>query len=156
MDAIVEATITWAVRTAHVLGAAIWLGGYAVMLLVIVPYLARDRNETVRQLALAMAHVISLAGALTIVAGLALIWRSRGYTYLFSGYIGEWGGIVVSCFVLAFAMMGVGDSGLRPALRRLDPKAPGGASAAHRWALAGLTVGILALLMMTRAIYARS
>ena len=34
---------------------------------------------------------------------------------------GEWGGIVVTCFVLAFAMMGVGDSGLRPALRRVNP-----------------------------------
>ncbi|MGE3269658.1 MAG: hypothetical protein AB7P40_12985, partial [Chloroflexota bacterium] len=119
MDVMIDGVITWVVRTLHVLGAAVWLGGYAIMLLVIVPFLARERHEAVRQLAVTAARVISLAGALTIVAGLALIWRSRGYAYLFSGRIGEWAGIVVTCFVLAFALMGVGDNGLRPALRRL-------------------------------------
>jgi putative copper export protein len=145
--------LTWAVRSAHVLGAAFWLGGYAIMLLVIVPYLARERNETVRTLALATTRVISFAGALTIVAGLALIWRSRGYGFLL---MGEWGGIIISCFIIAFAMMGVGDSGLRPALRRLDPDAPDSVRPVRRWAMIGLGLGIVALLMMTRAIYARS
>jgi putative copper export protein len=148
-----DAIVTWVVRTAHVFGAALWLGGYAVMLLVIVPYLGRERHESLRALALSTARLISVAGALTIVAGLALIWRSRGYGFLFAG---EWGGIVVSCMVLAFALMGIGDSGLRPALRRLDPDSPGSVAAARRWALAGLVVGGLALLMMTRAIYART
>jgi len=45
---------------------------------------------------------------------------------------------------------------LRPALLRLDPDAPASVTAAWRWALAGLIVGGLALLMMTRAIYART
>jgi putative copper export protein len=146
--------LTWAVRSAHVLGAAFWLGGYAVMLLVFVPFLARDRNETVRQLALATSRIISFSGALTIVAGLVLIWRTRGYSFILLG--GEWGGIVVSCFVLAFAMMGVGDNGLRPALRRLDPDSPASVGPVRRWAMIGLGLGIAALLMMTRAIYARS
>jgi putative copper export protein len=145
--------LTWGVRSAHVLGAAIWLGGYAIMLLVIVPYLTRERNETVRQLALATVRIISFAGSLTIVAGLALIWRSRGYGFLF---VGEWGGIVVSCFVLAFIMMGVGDSGLRPAIRRLDPDVPASVGPVRRYAMIGMGLGVVALLMMTRAIYARS
>jgi len=68
----------------------------------------------------------------------------------------EWGGIVVTCMVLAFALMGIGDAGLRPALRRLDPELPGGVATARKWAIAGLAVGILALMMMTRAIYART
>lgn len=145
--------LTWAVRSAHVLGAALWLGGYAIMLAVIVPYLTQERNETVRQVALAITRVISFSGALTIVAGLTLIWRSRGYGSLL---MGEWGGIVISCFVLALAMMGVGDSGLRPALRRLDPDDAASVGPVRRWAMIGLGLGIVALLMMTRAIYARS
>jgi putative copper export protein len=150
---LLDQLLTWGVRSAHVLGAALWLGGYAIMLLVIVPYLARERNETVRHLALATTRIISFAGALTIVAGLALIWRSRGYGFLL---VGEWGGIVISCFVLAFALMGVGDSGLRPALRRLDPDAPGSVGPVRRWAMIGLGIGIVALMLMTRAIYARN
>jgi putative copper export protein len=145
--------LTWTVRSAHVLGAALWVGGYAIMLLVFVPYLARERNETVRHLALATTRIISFAGALTIVAGLALIWRSRGFGSLL---VGEWGGIVMSCVVLAFALMGVGDSGLRPALRRLNPDEPASVGPVRRWAMIGLGIGFIALLMMTRAIYARS
>ena len=146
--------LTWGVRSAHVLGAAFWLGGYAVMLLVFVPYLARERSEPVRELALATARIISFSGALTIVAGLVLIWRTRGYSFILLG--GEWGGIVVACFVLAFAMMGVGDNGLRLALRRLDPESPASVGPVRRWAMIGLGLGVVALMMMTRAIYARS
>jgi putative copper export protein len=85
----VDSLITWAVRSIHVLGAALWLGGYAVMLLAIVPYLARERNETARAIALATARLISIAAALTVVAGLVMITRSRGYGFLF---VGEWAG----------------------------------------------------------------
>jgi putative copper export protein len=145
--------ITWAVRSIHVFGAAVWIGGYAVMLLAIVPYLARERSETVRRLALTTARVISFAGALTVIAGLLMIWRSRGYGQLF---VGEWGGIVVTSFVLALVMGAVGDAGLRPALRRLDPDRPEAVSVVRRWTIAGLGLGVLALLLMTRAIYARS
>jgi putative copper export protein len=150
---VVDQLITWAVRAIHVFGAAVWIGGYAVMLLAIVPYLARERSEAVRGLALTTARVISFAGALTVVAGLLMIWRSRGYGFLF---VGEWGGIVVTSFVLALVMGAVGDAGLRPAIRRLDPDRPEGVKAVRRWAIAGLTLGVLALLLMTRAIYART
>jgi putative copper export protein len=149
----VDSLITWVVRSVHVFGAAVWLGGYAVMLLAIVPYLARERNEMVRDMALATARVISFAAALTVVAGLVLIWRSRGYGFLL---VGEWGGIVVSSIVLAIVLGAIGDAGLRPAIRRLNPETQDGVPAVRRWALAGLIVGALALLLMTRAIYART
>ena len=148
----VDSLITWAVRAAHVVGAAIWLGGYAVMLLAIVPYLARERSETVRAIALTTARVISMASAVTVLAGLLLIWRTRGYGFLL---VGEWGGIVISSIVLAVVLGAIGDAGLRPAIRRLDPDAPGSVAAVRRWALAGLIVGVLAVLLMTRSIYAR-
>ena len=148
-----DALINWAVRWIHVLGAAIWLGGYAIMLFVIVPHLMRERNESVRSLGLAIVRVLSFSGSLTIVAGLVLIWRTRGYGFLLAG---EWGGIVISSFVLAFAMMGIGDSGLRPAVRRLDPDRPETVGPVRRWALVGLALGVLTLALMTRAIYART
>jgi hypothetical protein len=148
----VDSLITWAVRAIHVAGAALWLGGFAVMLLAIVPYLARERSEPVRAVALATARVISIAGAVTVIAGLVMISRSRGYGFLF---VGEWGGIVTTSIVLASAMGAIGDAGLRPAIRRLGPNAPGGVAAVRRWALAGLVLGVLAVLLMTRAIYAR-
>ena len=149
----VDSLITWAVRSIHVLGAALWLGGYAVMLLAIVPFLGRERNETVRAIALATTRLISIAAALTVVAGLVMITRSRGYGFLF---VGEWGGIVVSSIVIAVIMGAIGDAGLRPAIRRLDPELPDGVAAVRRWALAGLILGVLAVVLMTRAIYART
>src|SRR4051812_19943766 len=108
-----DALIAWLVRSIHVLGAAFWLGGYAIVLVVIVPHLARERAESIRQLAIGAVRVLSISGTITILAGLVLIWRTRGYGFLFAG---EWGGIVITCFVLAFALMGIGDSGLRPAI----------------------------------------
>jgi putative copper export protein len=153
VSGLVDQLITWSVRSIHVFGAAVWIGGYAVMLLAIVPYLARERSEAVCGLALATARVISFAAALTVIAGLVMIWRSRGYGFLF---VGEWGGIVVTSFVLALAMGAIGDAGLRPAIRRLDPDRPEGVATVRRWTIAGLSLGVLALLLMTRAIYARS
>jgi putative copper export protein len=148
-----DAILTWLVRTIHILGAACWLGGYAVMLLVIVPALAREHSETIRRIALTTARVLSISGAVTVLAGLALIWRTRGYGFLFGG---EWGGIVVSSFVLAIVMGGIGDALLRPAIRRLDLEQPATLAPVRRWTWAGLLVGVLILLLMTRAIYART
>ena len=148
----VDSLVTWAVRAVHVVGAAIWVGGYAIILFAIVPYLARERNETVRAIALTTVRVISMASLVTVLAGLVLIWRTRGYGFLLAG---EWGGIVVSSIVVAIIMGAIGDAGLRPAIRRLDPEASRGVAAVRRWALAGLVLGILAVLLMTRSIYAR-
>ena len=91
-------------------------------------------------------------GAVTVIAGLVMISRSRGYGLLL---VGEWGVIVVSSIALAVVMGAIGDAGMRPAIRRLDPDVPGGVAAVRRWALAGLILGAIAVLLMTRAIYAR-
>jgi hypothetical protein len=41
-------------------------------------------------------------------------------------------------------------------LRRISPEAPGSAVAARRWAVTALVLGVLAIAVMTRALYARS
>lgn len=146
--------MTWLVRFLHVLGAAFWVGGYAVMALVIVPLLRDGAHEPVRRAALTTTRVLSFSGALTILTGALLVARSRGYDFVLRG--GEWGGIVIIAAVLAVALMAIGDAGLRPALRRLDPGAAGSTAVAQRWAVAGLVVGLAALAMMTRALYATS
>ena len=152
MESIVDSVITWLVRYLHVMGAAFWVGGYLVMAFVIVPRLAREPNESLARAALLATRVLSYSGVLTILAGLVLIARSRGYGHLFRG---EWGGIVVASALLALAMMGIGDGGLRPALRRVAAGSPESLAAARRWALLGFLTGVLALGSMTRAIYAR-
>jgi putative copper export protein len=147
----VDSIVTWLARTLHVLGAAAWVGGYAVMALVIVPLLAKGPNEQVLRVALAATRVLSFSGALTILAGAFLVTRSRGYGQLFRG---EWGGIVVTAIALALALLAVGDGGLRPALRRLESGEGGSPRAAQRWATIGLLLGVAAVAIMTRAIYA--
>ena len=148
-----DALVNWLVRSLHVLGAAVWVGGYAMIAFAIVPALARDPHEVLLRLALRAVRVLSLAGTLTIFAGAVLIGRSRGYGSLLSG---EWGGIVISAIVLSIGLMALGDSGLRPALRRVDPGDPGSVAPARRWALAGLALAVAVLVLMARAPYARS
>src|SRR5258707_822763 len=108
--------IAWLGRWGHVLAAAVWVGGYALLAFVIVPGLAKRPAEGMVALAIACVRVMSFAGTATIVFGLLLIWRTRGFGSLLGG---EWGGIVITSIVLAVAMLGLGDSGLRPALRRI-------------------------------------
>src|SRR5918997_1176235 len=102
----VDALITWAGRAVHVFGAALWLGRVAGVFLGDLASPAGGRNEPVRAIALATARVISIAGAVTVIAGLVMISRSRGYGFLL---VGEWGGIVVSSIVLAVVMGGGAD-----------------------------------------------
>src|SRR6185295_968837 len=97
-----DSVITWVVRSLHVLGAAVWIGGYAVLALVIVPALAQAADASIQRLALITIRVLSIAGALTIIAGLALVARSRGYAALLTG--GEWGLNVISAAVLAIVL----------------------------------------------------
>jgi putative copper export protein len=143
--------VNWLVRALHLLGAAVWLGGYAVIGLIVAPALARERSEPLLRVALALVRLNSFAGTLTILAGLVLIARTRGFGLLLGG---EWGGIVISAAVLAVALMALGDSGLRPALRRLGEGQPSAAVAARRWALGGFTIAVLVLALMARAPYA--
>lgn len=145
------ATVTWLIRYGHVLAGAAWVGGYTLLALVIVPLLEREPSASLGRVATAAARVLSYAGALTIGFGLVLITRTRGFGSLLGG---EWGALIIASFVTAIALLGIGDGALRPALHRLA--AGDGGAPARRWALAGLALTVLAVGMMTRALYAGS
>ena len=111
-----DTVLTWLVRFGHVLGAACWVGGYAVLALVLIPRLVREPDGRLAWVAAACVRVLSYAGTATILFGLVLITRSRGMGNLLTG---EWGAIVLTSAALAIALMGIGDGALRPALARL-------------------------------------
>lgn len=144
-------TITWLIRYGHVLAGAIWLGGYALLALVIIPIMRRGTNPVLDQLAMTAVRLLTYAGMLTIFFGVVLITRTRGTASLFTG---EWGLLIGISFALAVALLGVGDGALRPALRRLA--ATGDGAAAQRYAVVGFGLTVLAIGVMTRALYAGS
>ena len=144
-------TVLWLVRYGHVLSAAVWVGGYALLALVIVPLLTSSPNEALARMAINSVRVLTYAGVATIFFGIVLITRTRGFA---SVPRGEWGAIIIACAVIAIALLGIGDGALRPALRRLAAGEDG--RAARRYALIGLALTALAVGLMTRALYARS
>ena len=144
--------VTWLIRYGHVLAGAIWVGGYALMVLVLIPRLARPANETLLGVTIGVMRVLSYAGTATIVFGLILVWRTRGYATIMRG--GEWSGIIITCLVIAIALLGMGDSALRPALRNMAQTGDGGR--ARRLAWIGFILTIIAIGLMTRALYAVS
>ena len=144
--------ITWLIRYGHVLGAGIWVGGYAWLALVLLPGMAKHTPPTLVPVALTTIRVLTYTGTATLVLGLVLMAWTRGLAALTSG--GEWGGIMWVGIALAVVLLGLGDGGLRPALRQLA--ATGESRRACRWAWLGLLVAILAVGVMTRALYAGS
>jgi putative copper export protein len=146
-----EATLTWLVRYGHVLSAAIWTGGYTALVLLLYPLLGREDRATIARIAEPVARFLSYAGTATFIFGLLLIYRTRGYGTL--GF-NEWGMIVIVSIVLAIAVLGIGDSALRPALRRVADT--GDVTRAQRMAVVGLALLIIAIGLMTRALYASS
>jgi len=138
--------IGWLVRYGHVLGAAVWTGGYALLALVIVPALEKEPNATLGRLAITTVRVGTYAGTLVIGLGVVLIGRTNGYDHLLRT---QWGGLVMASAITAVALFGVGDGALRPALVRLA--AGGDARAARRWSLVGLALTVLAIGLMTGA-----
>jgi putative copper export protein len=146
-----EATLTWLVRYGHVLSAAIWTGGYAALVILLYPLLGREDRATIARIAEPVARFLSYAGTATFVFGLVLIYRTRGYGTL---GLNEWGMIVIVSIVLATAVLGIGDSALRPALRRVAET--GDVTRAQRMAVVSLALLIVAIGIMTRALYASS
>lgn len=144
-----ETTLTWLVRFAHVLFGAMWLGGYFTLAFWVVPLLERDRDAWVGRLAIGVARFVSTIGGFTMLFGALLIWRTRGYGNLFGG---EWGMIVITSIVIAVALMAIGDSALRPGMQRLIDT--GDASGVRRWAFVGFGLTVIAIGLMTRAVYA--
>lgn len=149
MDTVV---VTWLVRYGHVLSGAIWVGGFVLLTMILMPALQRQTTEMLVAITIAVVRLLSYAGSATILFGLLLITRTRSFTTVFSG--GEWGGIIISCFVIAFALLGISDGLLRPALKQADKA--GSLRRAQRWAWVMLMLSILAIGLMTRAIYASS
>jgi hypothetical protein len=146
-----DTTLTWLVRYGHVLFAAGWLGGYAALALAIVPLLERERGAGLARLAVGTARTLTYVGAVTMFFGVFLITRTRGLDNLIGG---EWGSLVITCIVIAIALAGIGDGPLRQSLIRLIDTGDG--AAARRWALVGFGLAILAIGLMTRAVYASS
>lgn len=142
--------VLWLIRYGHVLAGACWVGGYVLLALVIVPALEKG-HTALFQVAINAVRVLTYAGTATIFFGILLITRTRGYGRLFTG---EWGAIIIVCFLIAIALLGIGDGALRPALRHLV--ATGDGRKARRYAFIGLGLTILAIGLMTRALYARS
>src|SRR5687768_18558537 len=101
-----DTTLTWLVRYGHVLFAAGWLGGYAALALAVVPLLERSRDAGLGQLAVRIARALSIVGTVTMLFGAVLIDRTRGYDTLGGG---EWGGIVISCVVIAIGLLAISD-----------------------------------------------
>lgn len=143
--------VTWLLRYGHVAAGAMWLGGYLVLAFVMIPALARERDERLEHLTHFTARVLTYVGTATLFFGMLLVTRTRGYGVLLEG---EWGTIIIVCFILTVALLGIGDGGLRPALRRM--KDTGNAKPARRLALLGFGFTVLAVGLMTRALYAGS
>ncbi len=140
--------LTWLIRYGHVLSGAVWVGGYALLALVVVPLMTKETSTVLVRLAITTVRVLTYAGTLTIGFGIVLITRTRGVANLLSG---EWGALIIAC---AVALLGIGDGALRPALHRIS--ATGDAGPARRYALIGFGLTVLAIGLMTRALYAPS
>jgi hypothetical protein len=143
-------TMTWLIRYGHVLAGALWLGGYVLLALIILPLLAKHRTEVLENLAITTVRVMTYAGTATIAFGLVLITRTRGFQNVTA--FGEWGMIIVSCIVIAVALLGLGDGALRPAILKLTQT--GNSKPAQRFALIGFILSVISMGLMTRALYA--
>ena len=144
------ATVTWLLRYGHVVGGALWVGGYIVLAFLLIPALAKDKGGQLglESLTETTVRVLTYSGMATIFFGLLLVPRTRGYDSLLKG---EWGGIVITCIVIAVALLGIGDGALRPALRKI--KETKDIRLARRFALLGFALTLIAVGLMTRAIY---
>ncbi|GHO85827.1 hypothetical protein [Dictyobacter formicarum] len=143
--------LTWLVRFVHVTCAVAWIGGYAMIVLVIVPYIRKWPHEKLIQMTNTMLRIMTYTGTVALVAGAILVGLTRGYGAILHG---EWGGLVIVGLVVAVALLGIGDSALRPALRRLKEPDSKEARKLQIWATIGLVLGLIAIAAMTRAIYA--
>jgi putative copper export protein len=139
--------LTWIIRYGHVLGAAVWAGGYALLAFLIVPTLGKGTSETVIQLAVGVVRFLTYAGTLTIAFGIVLITRTNGFEHLFSS---AWGMLIITAFVLAIILLGIGDGALRPAIRNTKTL---GNTRARLWATIGFIFTVLAIGVMTGATY---
>lgn len=153
--------LSWLIRYGHVLGATVWVGGYALLALLIIPLIGqeakgrderneqRGRDEALIRLAITTVRVLTYTGTLTMGFGLVLITRTRGFASMFGS---TWGGLIITGFVIALLLLGIGDGALRPAILRIGKQ---GDAPARRWAFIGLALTTLAVGVMTGATFVR-
>ena len=139
--------VSWLIRYGHVLGAALWVGGYALLAFFIIPLLGNEPNEILLRLALTTIRVLTYTGTLTMGFGFVLITRTNGFAHLFGS---AWGSLIIAGIVIAFALLGIGDGALRPAIRSIRKT---GNVRVRRWAIAGFILTVLAVGMMTGATF---
>lgn len=139
--------VSWLIRYGHVLGAAIWVGGYALLAFAIVPLLGKAANEVLVRLAIVIVRLLTYTGTLMMGFGIVLITRTNGFANLFGS---AWGGMIITGFVIAIALLGIGDGALRPALLRSSKI---GNASARRWAIIGFILTVLAVGVMTGATF---
>jgi putative copper export protein len=139
--------VSWLIRYGHVLGAAVWVGSYALLAFFIIPLLGKEPNETLMRLAITTIRVLTYTGTLTMGFGLVLITRTNGFANLFGS---AWGSLIITGFVIAITLLGIGDGALRPAILRISKA---GDAPARRWAIAGFILTVLAVGVMTGATF---
>ena len=101
--------ITWLIRYGHVLGGGVWVGGYALLAIVLIPAMAKQAHPTLVPAALTTIRLLTYTWTATIVLGLVLMTRTRGLTALSRG--GEWEGIMWVGIAMAVALLGIGHGG---------------------------------------------
>jgi putative copper export protein len=140
--------ISWLIRYGHVLAATTWVGGYLLLAFYIIPRIQKgEKNESLVNLTIAIVRVLTYTGTLTMGFGLVLITRTRGFANLFTS---TWGLLIITGFVIALVLLGIGDGALRPALRKIEQV---GNAPARRWATIGAALTVLAVGIMTGATY---
>lgn len=137
--------LSWIIRYGHVLGAGIWIGGYALLAFLIVPMLGQGAGESLVRLTLATVRFLTYAGTLTLALGLILITRTRGFGQLVGS---TWGTLILIGIVTAVVLLGIGDGALRPAVRA---SVTHGNARARLWALVGFLLTVLAVGVMVTA-----
>ncbi len=139
--------LSWLIRYGHVVFAATWVGGYALLAFVIVPLIGKEASETLVQLAINTVRFLTYTGTLTIGFGIVLITRTNGFGNFFGS---AWGGLIMTAFVIAIVLLGIGDGALRPAIKRL---AKTGEAPARLWAIVGFILTVIAVGVMTGATF---
>jgi putative copper export protein len=139
--------VSWLIRYGHVLGAAIWVGGYALLAFCVIPLLGKEGNEILVRLAITVVRVLTYIGTLTMGFGIVLITRTRGFDNFFGS---AWGGLIIMGFIIAIILLGIGDGALRPAILRSNQR---GIGPARRWAIIGFVLTVLAVGVMTGATF---
>jgi putative copper export protein len=142
--------VSWLVRYGHVLGATMWVGGYALLAFFIIPLIEKGKDgerEPLVRLAITIVRFLTYTGTLTMGFGLILITRTRGFANLFGS---TWGALIITGFVIAIVLLGLGDGTLRPAILRIKQT---GDTSARRWAIIAFALTVLAVGIMTGATF---